>query len=394
MAFLSPVEIEKLFDSQELNLVGDSSWTPLQKELFQNIEEGLFKAAVGICEKIFNAEVDTVTKVFAIQWAVAISEVIYDMNLRKHWIAKWHELNSASDSWTENYWCRYIYRDQHALGNYFLSDFSAAKDLFEKNLQECREYKYARGEMRTLYHLGLIHKCLGQHDKAFDFLSKALIISKAANAILFTSRIEEQIKLLSKESLSFDAQFNLVQSYILKNNLTAARKLTLYVCQARRSETRNWNAKSEHILLALLSYAFKKQKRFISVLKKIDDPILKLKVLVTAEKIAPLNNTLRFELELLRQSFKLDQIEDTTVVLKGINWGSSKNSDTAALVKALQENPNGLTKEEIVRKLWNTTDYDPTYHDQKIYRLINKIRKTLGEPTAISNHYNLYKISV
>ncbi|MGZ3775120.1 MAG: hypothetical protein ACXVCY_02520 [Pseudobdellovibrionaceae bacterium] len=385
----SPIEIEISFDADELDLIADYQWHPLQKKIFELIEAGLFKAALETCEDFFAIETKVENKVFAVQWAVAISEVIYDFKIRNSWLEKWRHCVG----WTEIFWCRYIYRDQQALGYYFASHFSEAQKIFELNLADAIKNNYRRGEMRSLYHLGLICKCRYEQDKAFLYFSKALDLARKSRAVKFLPRIEQQLVLLKQGDFSFEIQFNQVEEYLKNKNFRAARKGTLYLCRVRRCEGRAWSAKSELLLLSLVSYAYKQYTRFHFLFGKISDPIMKVKLLNIADQIEPLADDLRFEQHFLYQSLGLMTTSDSSVIFEGINFGSPKNSDAAALVQALYQNPSGLSKEDIVRKIWNTMDYDPTYHDQKIYRLINKVRKTVGRNDVILNSYNFYKIS-
>jgi hypothetical protein len=186
-----------------------------------------------------------------------------------------------------------------------------------------------------------------------------------------------------------------VEQYILENKLKAARKMTLFICKQRRFEKRNWEANSEYILLALVLYSFKQVRRFQLVLNRIKDPVIKKNVLHTANKIIRLNENLMIEYKILCGILNINhsiELVNDEVVYLGINFGSPKLSESAALIKILALNPAGLDKESLCKTIWNSSEYDPTYHDQKIYRLISKIRKQLGRTATITNHYNFYKL--
>lgn len=342
-------------------------------------------------DHLFFQSTQTQEKVFAIQWAVSATEVLYDMKARSSWLMRWN----LCDSWAQDPWNCYIHRDQQALTYYYENSFRDALRLFEFNRNEAQTLDYPRGEYRSLFHIGLIYKIWGQLDKATTYFELALKVAQIHNAKRFILRINEQLELTSHQTLSHDAHLAEIEQLLRTRNYRAARKLALFCCRIRRQEGRSYQAKSENAYLAVVCYSLGQQRRFETVLRTITDHAVREFVLRLCNDIFPLPLNKFHELEFLRSHLGYPSLQihlgKKSLQIYGIEV-AERDTEVMTLILSLAEAEHGLDKEEICRKVWRIS-YDPFYHDGKIYRLIHKARQLIPMPNLIINDYGSYRLN-
>ncbi len=388
------MELEAIFEnlqvSRHLELWKDGDLTSFdQLTSLQLIAEGSYSQSLGLLERIFRESNQTLTKLFCIQWAVAISETIYDLALRKSWINKWHEV----PQWPSDAWGRYLHRFQSAVQHYYDQSLSDSERLFQANLTESEKLNYPRGTVRSLFHLGLIYRSWGQIDRALEHFGRAGKVAHAHGLLRSESKIREQESLLKNGVLSGEQHLASIEKYLIEGKLRPARKLILFCCRKRRIEKRCWKSLSENAYLALVSYAFQQSQRFEYLLTTIDDLLILEQTLRIADKIHSLEKHHRDNLSYLQSLSGYTQLarsKDSFMVTIGTQTiTQTEDREVTLLLNALIERANGIDKEQISLLLWNA-DYDPIYHDPKIYRVIHRARKRVGIHDLIVNKYGLY----
>lgn len=391
---LHPVELETIFENLEthrhLDLWRDKN--PISFNQLQSlrlIEEGNFQQSLSVLEALFVQTENTLTQLFCIQWAVAIAETIYDLPLRKRWIQKWNEV----PQWSSDAWGRYLHRFQSAVQHYYDQSLSDSERLFQANLVESEKLNYPRGSVRSLFHLGLIYRSWGQTDRALDFFGRARNIAQTHNLLRSETKIKEQQSLLHDGVLSNEQNLAAIENHLKKGKLRASRKLILFCCRKRRAEKRNWKSLSENAYLAIVCYGFERHQRFQFLLTTIDDTLVLEQTLRLADQIRPLEAKYRDHLDYLQGLSGYTQLtrsKDSSKVTIGTQTiTQTDDREVTLLLNALIERENGIDKEQISALLWNV-DYDPYYHDPKIYRVIHRARKRIGIPDLIVNKYGLY----
>lgn len=126
------------------------------------------------------------------------------------------------------------------------------------------------------------------------------------------------------------------------------------------------------------------------VVKGIQDPIIREKFLNFKRVHYELSVGERNELEFLQQSFK--KVGTMASANLGIEASDILNHDVACFVKIMLAHPEGISKAELVKKLWNY-EYDPTVHDRRIYKLVSKARLASKNQDWLLNTYGRYRLN-
>lgn len=362
--------------------------------LYELLWDKKFKILFKECERLFIETEDTNTKAFIIQAAVAASEILFDLQLRKKWLRLWNYL----DDYLNTPYAQYLYLCHRGNTFYFEGNLPESIKQWNKALGICNSIHYVRGIFRLQYFIGKAYSDLGFLGQAHIYYNNSLSLAHSVNALRFVERIQVQLNkgLGAKQYLCMQMQLN-VFDLIKDNKLKKAKKLTLFYCRCRRDEKRQWGAESEWILLAWMALAEKKTKRFFYILDFMDSDHTKWIVLKTSEELNPYlwSSDSRFKHHLnLLSDVKCETINRLSDNLSDKQTALNEaDLETKKFIQFLKEIPEGLLKEDICRKLWNY-EYDPVIHDQRIYMLISKTRKFFGSKNSIINSYGgLYKIN-
>lgn len=372
----STLEVESLRQIQILNL--------LENKQLQKCLENL--------DQLFLDSKQLHIQLFCLQWGIAVSEILYDMPLRKKWFDRWNQCAS----WSSDSWGRYLNRFHVAVQFYFDQSLKDAERLFQLNLEESKKQNYMRGAIRSQYHLGLIYRSWGQMDRALSYFNEGYAIAKKHRLNRSEQRIAEQVQLINSESSSDQSELAQVENHLRKKDFKAAKNKILECCKIRRLEKRSWSAQSEHAYLAVVCYAFKQKNRFRFIISKINDTLVLASTLRLVDQLFSLDYEFKNQLDYLEnlsgyhQIIQSDDKRKVTIGAQSIT--QTEDREVALLLSSLIDSKNGLDKEEITKILWKN-DYDPLYHDPKIYRVIHRARKNLGLNNAIVNNYGSYVLN-
>ncbi len=76
----------------------------------------------------------------------------------------------------------------------------------------------------------------------------------------------------------------------------------------------------------------------------------------------------------------------------GVNLNKIKDTEAVTVIKKLNQNITGISKEDLCSSLWNY-NYDPVIHDPKIYNLIYRIKKVFKCRDLIIAASGVYRIN-
>lgn len=334
----------------------------------------------SLAKELLLQEITLDQKACVLQAAIAMTEIEYDLKMRKEFLLYWNAMGSLATS----FYAQYLYFYQKGLSYFYVGAHQSALEQWEESLRLATENHYLRGEFRLKYHIGLIYKEKGYKVKALSYFNEAFQKASVKGATRFLPRIKEQIVTVEKGVRTFnDNQLQVVE--LLTHGLKSkARALTLKLCQLRRRERRHWDSQSEDFLLALVALAFKKVKIFNFIMSKISDDFVRLSIFEVVSHLKLIDVSFDQEIHFLRRALNISELNDISLpTLHKLNFESEEVSEFISL---LESAPEGLTKEQICKNLWNYT-YDPVIHDNKIYKLIHKTRKSLGLKALITNAY-------
>lgn len=394
---LHPIELELIYErSQTADYIVNESFLEIENlrkiKILNLLENKQYQICLEALDQLFLDSSKLPTRLFCLQWGVAVSEILYDQTLRKKWFDRWNQCAS----WSSDSWGRYLNRFQIAVQFYFDQCLKDSERLFQLNLEESKKQNYVRGAVRSLYHLGLIYRSWGQVNRALSYFNEGFTLAKKNQLSRSEQRASEQIQLIKSESLSDRLELAQIENHLRIKDFKAAKKQILYRCKMRRLEKRSRSAQSEHAYLALVCYAFKQKNRFRFILSKINDTIVMASTLRLADQLFSLDSEFKSQLDYLENLSGYHQIvqsDDKSKVTIGTqSITQTEDREVTLLLSSLIDSSNGLDKEEITKILWKI-DYDPLYHDSKIYRVIHRARKNLGLNDAIVNNYGSYVLS-
>lgn len=351
--------------------------------LYELLWDKNFKELFYKCEILFTKFTDANAKAFIIQVAIAASELLFDLNLRKKWLRLWNHLNDYENS----AYAQHLYLYHRGNSFYFEGNRVESIKQWSKALEICHSINYKRGIFRLQYFIGKAYSDLGFLGQSYIFYNNALTCAQSVNAIRFIERIQVQLnKGVGSKNYLFTKNQIEIFDLIKKNKIKNAKKLTLFYCRCRRDENRQWGSESEWILLAWHAFIENKLNRFFFILDFIDSDNAKWITLKTSEELNPaiisLDYRFKHNLNLLSSiNSALTNKESPNQIII-----AKPDQEVDQLIQLLKNQPNGVLKEDICYKLWNY-EYDPILHDQRIYLLISKIRKFFGSKNSIINSY-------
>ncbi len=343
-------------------------------EVYQICFDGFLDASIGF-----------VAKGFLLQFAVSASENEFNLVMRDRLVRLWDQIPFLTGPWL----C-YLRVYHQALTLYYQGSLQESRSRFQAALTMADSFRYPRGRMRSLMHLGIIDIELQLQISAKNNLEDSLAMAKDAGAIKMERRIEKLIQSLGSVIWTrFETHIEL----LLQEKYSEARSKILEVCRLRRREGRSWFAQSEYVDLALYVHAKKKSKSFASLLKRAEDPLVRIQCFLACKQIGALELNHEAELQWLIESRRLAlptlQEFEAGFEIFGVRLERSKDQEVISLFKLLESRPDGVEKELLAQELWNY-NYDPVMHDQRIYKLILKARKRIGVKDVIVNSGTRY----
>lgn len=392
--------LQLLFEKEsmaELNEMATDSFpsdhsSPAVARLLLACHKGDWSAVERLARAILDdTNLSLVVKTFALHYAVAASEIEYQPEKRNQWMTDWHHLSG----WVALPWCRAIREQQEGLSCFFRGDLKDAESRFRQCLQTARSTEYRYAEAQALFHLGLIDTELGRMNAALEKFAEALEITTRIQALRLRRRIAREMepKALALATPSLEQ----VETLLASGKLRQAKKLVLHFCRIRRVEKRTWRSGSEYIYLGLVRAAQKQRRSVHLILQYTTDPIMRAKFYSMIDGLVGLSDSERAELNWLYDHLGVPMVNTNDSVL-GFNIEQTAiisdeiSEDVAILIRLMTSSPEGVTKEQICKSVWNL-DYDPVIHDPKVYKLIMRSREALGRKDWLLNQYGRYKLN-
>lgn len=343
-------------------------------------------SVLQLCENLFKASShDFLLQVFAIQWAIAATEAIYDMPLRTQWIAKWDSI----PSWKHSFWAQFQFNSQKAIGYFFEGALYESQIYFQICLEIAKTENYFRGIYRTLFNLGMIEKDRGNFEKSKEYLEQALIVAENNNSLRMIKKIKIAIEHLNTQT-AYHQDMQRVLGLLTMGKKKDARSFIRKLFRLRKWEGIKPERNSDYLLMAIYTYNIKKMKSFNLIVNRIKDPIIKFQTYRLCRQMHDLPLQNQYEFDLLKKYFDIgSHPKDQNSIVTSNH--AKYSADSNKLLNLLKNHPDGLSKEEITRILWKQ-QYDPLYHDSKIYKLVLKCRKEAKNSKVLINHYGIYKI--
>lgn len=385
---LHPIDLEDIFDFNEFIEAKIESTAENEKIYFQilvSIRNKNYKDSIELCEKLFFLSEDRHDKLIALQWAVAVSEVVYDMSIREKWMKRWHSISN----WNQDYWAQYLYLFQLGLTYFFQGHLSEAEINFNECLSLAIKNNYDRGIIRSYHHLGLIARDYRQYEVSKNYLILAHQKAKESSRLRMAQIIQGELS-----SLNLNFQFNLhskkLITFLKDRRFKDARCFIRNIQKLRKSENRFPERDSENVLLSIFFFVIDKHKSLSIVYQRLIDPVVKMKTLEIFKQFRNLSQEMDFEYQFLLKKF--NQNKKPEFISKDSSIKRSLTTEELRFIHLLSCHPQGLTKEQIAISLWKQS-YDPLYHDPKIYKIVLSCRKESLFKQRLLNKYGIYLLA-
>ncbi len=351
-----------------------------------------FSELQEIAREILETTKNSVVFTFVLQFALAGSEVIYDMDLRNRLLLSWNKVPTDGSQNTE--YTTYMRLYSQALSAFFTGHLVEADHLFSVSLDIATEMNYPRGQMRALFHLGLVARDRGIMDRAGSCFFQAKQIAIDLNAHRFLPRFNMGQSSIEAYWLETD-----LQTLLKAKDWRKARSTYLKLERKRKKEGKSRYASSYYVYSAVLAAAFGKIKSYQIILSHTADLVVKEKIISLKANLLGASDEEITERNLIRLSLgygpvvirSVDSVS-SELEIAGILVSTIENEDVKNLLKFLAHQPDfTASKENICEILWNLS-YDPSIHDGKIYKLIHKCRQLTRLPDLIVNMYGSYRL--
>jgi hypothetical protein len=317
-----------------------------------------------------------------LQFAVSACDLRYSMEDRARWMGVWHTI----EAWSSDPYAQIVRGFQEGVGFFFAGSLREASACFEMTVSLAERFNYDRGNIRSLLHLGLIARDRGASGEAAVMLERALSLAIPQKRVALITRIQV---VLQELQLS-DA----LETLFLENQFKEARERLLREEAQRRARGLLRKRQSLYIYLPLLALWRKNSARASLQIARIQDPILKVRVLRLKHAIFGAAPAEVAELDLLLSIHGIARASKYEVC--GIRVDSLPTEDQrnlfTLLVDAALSNSGAIDKASIVQKIWRV-DYDPVKHDGRAYKLIHALKKSLKIEDLILNRYGSYEIN-
>lgn len=360
------------------------------------LEVRQFELFYSIGEKLSNSLKDPELKNFVCIWLIIGSEVQFNTDKRQIYISRLNSLSEVKfDPFTEFYKV-YFY----GVGLFYEGRLLESQTVNDKAYFMATAMKIERAQARCLYQKSIIQFDLGNKTEAFKNLKDCLEICSRHNFVKTQKKafIEFYSQSSIKPLVAKDIDVCIYELQILINNKeeVSARKL---LAQAEKLRKINHYARSKYSLYfyrAQICILGKKLSAARRIINRLNDAVLQVSLYEFMLKNDVLL-TEREQTKLKINKLHLGQIQfgkntDSLQSIESIQVLNIKNIDVRNLITLLLQNQKPLTKERLIRALYKY-DYDPTLHDNKLYKLILRARKEVSTDLII-NHYGHYSLNL
>lgn len=387
------LEIETVIDANG-SLAKECNW-PEILPLLHAFQAGDWEEVQARAEALWPETKTCEDKAFLLQWAVAASEIKYDLPRRAKWIAKWEDIPGRHSV----PYCKYLRLFHEGLTLFFSAYLNEAELRFMTALDLAEKLGYERGKMRCLFHLGLIFRDREVPELAKEFFLRSLMLAQARDAKSYSARIQVQLGTVSQAepkapTALIEEMKREIESHLLRKEFHEARAIWLRAERMRRAFGLGRRRESLHLYAPL--FAIARGRNPAPAFRRVNDPILKIKLLQLKERIFGLDRSESEEISALREAHGITRTvrkyAENAVEICGIKLERIKSSDLKSLVTLLLEHSGPVPKTEICRKIWGF-EYDPVLHDGRIYKLIHQARTVFRTKELILNTYGGYVLN-
>lgn len=341
-------------------------------------------------------------RAFLLQFPICAAEIEYDLKKRNRYLERWQQIQN----FRQDAYARYLYQYQEGVTAFYAGQLLEAERQFKAALLEADDLGYARGEMRSKFHLGLIYRDRELDEEAIAYLNEADQLAANLNSQSFRERVISVKRRMQQSSVALAIQSNLeprailadmmkeVELLILAKDISRARELLARAEILRRRSNIGRHYASLYLCLALLAEV--RGKAFVSQLlqAKMIDPVIRLRFLDSFAKIRSLHDEESSEVEFLRKTIGGNTRESTDRASFSSQVRDKicriDSDELRSFLSLLLASRRSVSKAEIVEKLWNHT-YDPVRHDNRLYKLAARARKALPIKDFLQNKYGAYR---
>lgn len=374
---------EKVFD-QDLPLQELEATWPEAAQLIEASRSARWEEVYSLCEILLSRSDELPEKAFALQWAIAVSEMEFDLEKRAQWMKKWRRI----PSWATHPYCNYLRAFHEATGAFYDARLRDAENLYARALQIAQDLLYPRGQMKCLFHLALTYRDRRDLDRAQKHLKLAEHLAIELQSEKFLKRIQAQ-----QQEIQVGHP---IEKLLLERKVEEARLTLIQMERKRRTDRLGRHRGSLGAYLALIS--FERGRKVVSdlLLKTILDPLVKVRILELKKQIHGLSEPETAEFELFKEYYGLAKISGsggTNFKICGIDLSEIANLDIKKLMITLLKTPErSWRKDELCHTIWGLS-YDPVTHDPKLYNLIHAAKKLFGAKDLFANTYGGYRIN-
>lgn len=389
---LIPFELENCFDKG----LAKSSDHELLKWI-SLLEFPDFKSFYFRGEELLQSDAFNNSRNFIIVWLILGAEAQYDMVRRQHYIETMNKIRfELFDPYLEFYTVYF-----QATKCFFDGDLVQARTLNDIAFKMATQIQFPRGQARSLFHQALTFFDMEQSSEGFHCLQECLIIARQNGFNRTIAKAEAEFhRQKNNPYLKTDPMENkidIIKMHFEDRNIAGGRKA---LAQAEIYRRRIGFNKAKYSLTFYRASFLVLQKKPVGVrrtLRTMTDPVLISKIydLMLEEELTltAKEQTHHRILKLhLHQPGLNQEINFTYASLDPIFLKNIKNEDVRALIALLLESEEPLSKENIIHRLFNFK-YDPTIHDQRLYKLILRTRKEINSDLII-NHYGKYSLNI
>lgn len=388
------ITLEDAADTGNFSPTALSSWPEL-REMLQAFHAQRWIEVEQHTQKLWKNAGTLHEKAFLIQWGAAAAEMRYDLPCRERWVSAWHQLCG----WANHWYARYLKVYQEAMACYFDGRLREAEAGFQTALILTKSNQYLRGQMRSLFHLGLVHRNREEFAKAKKYFSLALQIAEKRQSTQYADRIRAQLDLATSKGFRFDVEKRKIETLILSRQFKQARPLLIQAEIQRRKQKLHRHRECLIYLLALISMGRRKHAQSSRQFRLIPCPLMKIKAYGIQNKLQPLNPEEAAEYDALKEIHGVDRVvihstdsHPLETEICGQKLGSLRDQDVIKLMSLLIQATESTNKETLCKEIWNI-QYDPILHDSRIYKLIHKTRLVFGKKDLFVNTYGGYQIN-
>jgi len=364
------------------------------KELLGEFLNGNWDKVYQLSEEIIESSQDVDLQAFALDWAIRACGYESNMEKRSKLFDSWSKIKEEK----ENGFHTYLKSHQMAFKSFYDAHLHQAKVGFEYSLKLAKKLKNERRILFALFQLGLTARDLGDKEQAKFYFSLCNEICASGKYERTRKRVAKQFMLLDEEGEEklekIDKLTIHLEQFILRKDVEGARNL-LTQCEMERRRLKQGRKKVTFRHLLGLLYRLQGKNSLAKIIEsKISDPIVKLRYLNLKFLVVGLTLEEEWEIEHYKSINGISDLvhfSNGDVKLCGVHLSRIKDSSLQEFSKLLVEERK-FSKEKIVQKLWNLK-YDPTIHDNRIYKLIYKVRKHYRKPDLILNNYGSYQLN-